>query len=130
VTVYLSVAQLLRIHARQTEAFGGPAGLRDRGGLEAAAVRPQMTFGGEDLYRDLADKASALMHSIVRNHPFADGNKRVGAMAAELFLGTNGCDLLATDDEVVETTLAVARGDLSAEALAIWIRQRSRQRQD
>ena len=129
-TLYLSVAQLLRIHQKQTQGFGGPAGVRDRGGLEAAAARPRMTFGGEDLYRDLADKAASLMHSIVANHPFVDGNKRVGAMAAELFLAANGSDLLATDEELVETTMAVARGDLSAEALAIWIRQRSRPREE
>jgi death-on-curing protein len=128
VTVYLSVAQLLRLHAGQVEAFGGAAGLRDRGALEAAAARPRMTFGGEDLYRDIADKASALMHSIVLNHPFVDGNKRVGAMAAELFLELNGLDLIAVDEELVEVTMAVARGEVSAEALAIWLRQRSQPR--
>jgi len=129
VTLYLSIAQLLRIHARLTEVFGGPPGLRDRGGLEAAAARPQMTFGGEDLYRDLADKASPLMHSIVLNHPFVDGNKRVGAMAAELFLGLNGFDLIAADEELVEITMAVFRGEVSAEILAIWLRQRARPRE-
>jgi death-on-curing protein len=107
-------------------AFGGAAGLRDRGGLEAAAARPQMTFGGDDLYADLAAKAAALMHSIVMNHPFVDGNKRVGAMAAELFLLVNGQRLDAPDDALVDLAFAVARGEVSAEALAIWIRQRSR----
>lgn len=127
-TVYLSVKQLLEIHQAQIRAFGGSTGLRDRGGLEEEAARPQMTFGGEELYPDLADKAAALMHSIVMNHPFVDGNKRVGAMAAELFLAADGVDLLASDDELVETTLAVARGEVSAEALAIWMRQRTRER--
>jgi len=126
VTVYLSVEQLLRLHQMQLRAFGGSAGLRDRAGLEAAAARPQMTFGGEDLYPDLAAKAAALMHSLVMNHAFLDGNKRVGAMAAELFLTVNGYDLGAADDDLVELTLAVARGEVSPEALAIWIRQRSR----
>lgn len=128
-TVYLSVQQLLGIHQEQIRAFGGSAGLRGRGGLESAAARPQMTFGGEDLYPDLASKAAALMHSIVMNHPFLDGNKRVGAMAAEFFLAVNGVDLLASDDELIEGTLAVARGEVSAEALAIWIRQRTRESQ-
>lgn len=67
------------------------------------------------------------MHSLVMNHPFVDGNKRVGAMAAELFLAANGCELEASDDALVVVTLAVARGEVSAEALAIWIRQRTRQ---
>jgi death-on-curing protein len=87
-----------------------------------------MTFGGEDLYPDLAAKAAALMHSLVMNHPFVDGNKRVGAMAAEILLTISEHDLSATDDEVVDVTLAVARGELSAEALAIWFRQRSQPR--
>ncbi len=125
-TLYLSVQQLLRLHEIQLRAFGGSAGLRDRGGLEAAAARPQMTFGGDDLYPDLAAKAAALMHSLVMNHPFVDGNKRVGAMAAELFLAANGHELEADDEALADLTLAIARGEVPAEALAVWIRQRSR----
>src|SRR6185295_8246012 len=125
VILYLSVRQLLRLHEIQLRAFGGSAGIRDRGGLEAAAAKPRMTFGGDDLYPDLAAKAAALMHSLVMNHPFVDGNKRVGAMAAELFLAVNGEDIDADDETLVDATLAVARGEVSAEALAIWIRQRS-----
>lgn len=124
-TVYLSVEQLLRLHERQLRAFGGAPGMRDRGGLEAAVARPQTTFGGEDLYPDVEAKAAALMHSVVMNHPFVDGNKRLGAMAAELFLAVNGYDLGASDEALVEVSLAVARGEVSAEALAIWLRQRS-----
>jgi death-on-curing protein len=85
-----------------------------------------MTFGGEDLYPSVTDKGAAVWHSLVMNHPFMDGNKRIGAMAAELFLVLNGVDLRATDEELIEVTLASARGEMSAEALAIWIRQRSR----
>ena len=125
-TLYLSVEQLLRLHQLQIKTFGGSAGLRDSGGLESAVARPQMTFGGEDLYPDLASKAAALMHSLVMNHPFIDGNKRVGSVAMELFLSANAHDLDASDDEVIDVTLAVARGEVSAEALAIWSRQRTR----
>ena len=125
-TLYLSVQQLLRLHEIQLRAFGGSAGLRDRGGLEAAAARPQMTFGGDDLYPDLAAKAAALMHSLVMNHPFVDGNKRVGAMAAELFLAANGHELEADDEALADLTLAIARGEVPAEALTVWIRQRTR----
>jgi death-on-curing protein len=126
VTLYLSVEQLLRLHRLQLRAFGGSAGLRDRGGLESAAARPQTTFGGEDLYTDLPAKAAALMHSLVANHPFVDGNKRVGAMAAELFLAVNGSILAATDEDFIEMTLSAARGEVGPEALAIWFRQRLR----
>jgi death-on-curing protein len=126
VTEYLSVRQVLRIHALQIEVFGGSAEVRDRGALEAAVARPQTTFDGEDLYRDLADKAAALLHSLVQNHPFIDGNQRVGAMAMELFVVANEHELRAGDDELEALVLAVARGELAAEALAIWIRQRLR----
>ena len=125
-TVYVSLEQVLELHRLQIRAFGGSAGLRDRGALEAALGRPQMTFGGEDLYADVEAKAAAVLHSLVMNHPFVDGNKRTGAAVAELFLNLNDVELAAGDDELVETTLAVARGELNAEALAIWLRQRSR----
>jgi death on curing protein len=121
--------QLLELHRMQLRTFGGSGGLRDRGALEAAAARPQMTFGGEDLYSDLVAKTAALMHSIVMNYGFVDGNKRVGAMAAELFLAANGYDLDASDDDLTELTLALASGEITLEALAIWIRQRSRPRE-
>ena len=122
--VYLSVGQLLRLHEKHLEKFGGLAGVRDRGGLESAVARPAMTFGGEDLYVDLAAKAAALMHSLVMNHPFVDGNKRVGAAAAELFVMLNDALLDAADAEMEETTLAVARGEMDVEPLTIWFRQR------
>ncbi len=128
-TTYLSLTQLLRLHERQIRAFGGSLGVRDKGAAEAALARPQMTFGGEDLCPDLESKAAALMHSIVLNHPFIDGNKRAGAMAAELFLGIGGVDLMAGDDDLAEMTLAVARGEVTAEALSIWLRQRTRRRE-
>ena len=124
-TLYLSVEQVLRIHQRQVEVFGGSEGLRDRAALAAAIGRPQATFGGEDLHPDPAAKAAALMHALIANHPFVNGNKRVGAMAAELFLLFNGFELAADDDEIEAVSMAVAAGELAAEELAIWIRQRS-----
>jgi len=124
VTFYLSVDQILEVHNAQIEEFGGSAGLRDRGALESAVARPAMTFGGEDLYPDVPSKTAALMHSLVMNHAFVDGNKRVGVAAAELFLRLNGYRLDASDSELEDLTLTVARGELDAEALAIWFRQR------
>jgi len=126
VTTYLSLSQIVALQQALLAAFGGLAGNRDRGALEAAAARPAMTFGGEDLYPDLAAKAAALLHSLVLNHPFLDGNKRIGAAAAELTLELNGISLVAGDHEIENVTMATARGELSAEALAIWFRQRSR----
>ncbi|PYQ65254.1 MAG: type II toxin-antitoxin system death-on-curing family toxin [Acidobacteria bacterium] len=123
-TFYLSIDQVEELHALQLRHYGGSGGLRDRGGLESALARPAMTFGGEDLYPDLASKAAALMHSLVMNHPYVDGNKRVGAHAAIVFLRMNGERLEMTSKELEELTLTVARGELDAEALAIWFRQR------
>jgi death-on-curing protein len=126
-TVYLGIEQILALHKFQIARYGGSAGCRDRGGVEAAVARPQMTFGGEDLYVDDAAKAAALMHSLVMNHPFVDGNKRVGAHAALLYLRANDFHLLFSPSELTELTLATARGEMNAEAIAIWFRQRTRQ---
>jgi death-on-curing protein len=126
VTLYLSLAQVVELQHDLLAAFGGLGGIRDRGSLEASIARPAMTFGGEDLYPDLAAKAAALLHSLVLNHPFVDGNKRVGAASAELMLELNGIALAASDHELENITLATARGEMSAEALAIWFRQRCR----
>ena len=123
---YLSVAQVLGLHEDLVGEFGGIIGVRDRGSLESAVARPAMTFGGDDLYPDVAAKAAALMHSLVLNHPFVDGNKRIGVASAEYFLERNGLRLIASDDELEELTLAVAEGKVEAEALAIWFRQRLR----
>ena len=123
---YLAISQALALHAEQLKRYGGATGLRDRGALEAALARPAATFGGEDLYPEIADKAAALMHSLALNHPFVDGNKRVAAFAAIVFVESNGFNFLATPDDLVETTLHVAEGKLTSEALAIWFRQRLR----
>ncbi len=123
---YLSVEQILALHRGQLEEFGGASGLRDRGALESAVARPAMTFGGEDLYAEVAAKAAALMHALVLSHPFVDGNKRVGAHASVAFAELNGYDYVGTTDELAEVTLAVAEGQVGAEALAIWFRQRLR----
>lgn len=124
--LYLSVAQVLALHDALVRRFGGVLALRDRGLLEAAVARPAMTFGGDDLYPDLAGKAAALMNSLVLNHPFVDGNKRVGAAAAEFFVECNGQAVHATDVEFEELSLAGATGAVGVEALAIWFRQRLR----
>lgn len=125
-TVYLSLIQILELQRELLAAFGGLAGVRDRAGLGAAVARPAMTFGGEDLYPDVPAKAGAMLHSLVLNHPFIEGNTRIGAAAAELMLDLNGLALVASDHELERVTLATARGEMSAEALAIWCRQRCR----
>ena len=122
--VYLSVEQLGALHTSQIRGYGGSPGLRDRGALESAAARPAMTFGGDDLYPDIPSKAAALMHSLVMNHPFVDGNKRSGAHAAVLFLLLNGYEISMTSKDLEEVTLVVAKGGMDVEPLTIWFRQR------
>lgn len=123
-TAFLSVEQVLALHEALVGLFGGVAAVRDRGGLESAVARPAMTFGGEDLYVDLAAKAAALMHSLVLNHPFVDGNKRIGVAAAEFFIERNDAVLDASDTDLEAMTLALAEGKVEVEALSIWFRQR------
>ncbi|MPZ17286.1 MAG: type II toxin-antitoxin system death-on-curing family toxin [Luteitalea sp.] len=125
-TVYLATAQVRALHEALVRQFGGSQGIRDAGALEAALARPAMTFGGEDLYPDVHTKAGALLHSLVLNHAFVDGNKRAGVAAAELFLQLNGWLLDATDEEFEVLTLDTAQGNIEPEALAIWFRQHSR----
>jgi len=125
VTVYLSVEQVLQLNSLLLR-FGGASGLRDRAGLEAAIARPATTFCGEDLYVDLAAKAAASMHALALNHPFPDGNKRIAAASAEFLVEQNGMQLLASDEQLVDISLAVAAGRVQIEALTIWFRQRLR----
>jgi death-on-curing protein len=123
-TLYLSIDQVEELHALQLRHYGGSPRLRDPGALESAVARPAMTFGGEDLYPDHASKATALMHSLVMSHSYVDGNKRVGAHTAILFLRMNGQRLEMTSTELEDLTVTVAKGELDAEALVIWFRQR------
>jgi death-on-curing protein len=124
VIYYVSTAQVTALHKALIERFGGLAGVRDKGALESAVARPVMTFGGEDLYPDIAAKAAALMHSLVLKHALIDGNKRVGVAAAELFVLVNGWELQADDTELEDLTLTIANGELEIEPLIIWFRQR------
>ena len=122
---YLSVAQVLFIHTRLIAETGGASCLRDIGLLSAAVARSQATFGGEDLYSDLFSKAAALMDSLVRNHPFIDGNKRVGITSAALFLRQNGYRLTVTNETLEEFTLQVAQSQLTFQQITQWFEKHS-----
>jgi death-on-curing protein len=127
--IYLTPAQALFIHARIIAETGGRTpsgrGIRDLGLLAAAVARPQATFEGRDLYPDLFSKAAALMDSIIRNHPFVDGNKRTGIAAAGMFLALNGRRLVAGNDEVERFALAVASSGIGLDDMAAWFEQHS-----
>ena len=122
---YLTVEQVLFLHARLVEETGGSHGIRDLGLLESAVARPQATFEGEDLYSDIFAKAAALMHSLVGNHPFVDGNKRTGLAAVVLLLRVNGWSIEVSNPELEGFTWQVARGKLDLIGAAAWLRERS-----
>jgi death-on-curing protein len=123
---YLSLGEVLELHRRLVGETGGSTVLRDLGALESAVAQPRMTFGGQDLYPELADKAAALGFSLIQNHPFVDGNKRVGHAALEAFLMLNGTELSATVDDAEQTILGVAAGEVKREAFVEWVRSHIR----
>src|SRR5436190_9954800 len=105
---YLTLEEVLDLHRLALEQSSGLGGVRDLGGLESALAQPQMTFGGQELYPSLAEKAAALGFSLVCNHPFVDGNKRVGHAAMETVLVLNGWELAAGVDEQEQVILRLA----------------------
>jgi death-on-curing protein len=125
---YLTVSEVLLLHARLIQLTGGSGGVRDLGLLESAVARPMASFDGGDLYQAPFAKAAALMESLVRNHPFVDGNKSTGLAAAALFLELNGHLLTGTNDEAVDLTQRVAQGVITVAEIAAWLRDHTGER--
>ena len=121
---YLGEQQILHLHRSLLAATGGADGLRDRGMLQSALARPAASFAGQDLYVSVAEKAAALMHSLVSNHAFVHANKRVAIAATELFLLANDRRLEAGTDTLEQLTLAAAASQIAREEIRIWIEQR------
>lgn len=119
---YLRIKEVFELHRRIIEQSGGSGGIRDLAMLESALAQPRMTFGGADLYPTIIEKAVALAFSLINNHPFVDGNKRVGHAAMEVFLVMNGHEIHAPVDEQERIVLAVASGASDREALTGWLR--------
>ena len=120
---WLSRLVIDAIHADQLRQHGGLAGVRDENALESALARPQQKWAYETDV-DLPVLAAAYAFGLVRNHPYRDGNKRIGFLALTTFLGINDHILDATDEDVVTTMLALADGSLAEARLATWIRDR------
>lgn len=118
---YLSLEEVFAVYDRIMRQSGGASGVRDQGSLESALAQPQMSFGGEDLYPTLVEKASALGFSLINNHPFVDGNKRVGQAAMEVFLILNGFEIAASVDGQEQVILQVASGELTREGFTEWL---------
>jgi death-on-curing protein len=120
---YLTVGAVLHLHEKLIAQSGGSAGLRDRGLLESAVAQPRMAFGGQPLYPTLIEKAAALGFSLIKNHPFVDGNKRIGHFAIVSFLRMNGHKVVADVDDQEKIILAVAAGEMDREPFTEWLRK-------
>ena len=120
---YLSISETLELHERLIASSGGATGIRDLSALESAVSQPHASFGGQDLYPDVAAKAAALCFSLVMNHPFIDGNKRVGHAAMETFLLLNGFEINAEVDEQEKIVLSLAAGQFDRNDFILWLRE-------
>ncbi|GJD19688.1 hypothetical protein RIVM261_046440 [Rivularia sp. IAM M-261] len=120
---YLSLLEVLSLHRQIINQSGGASGVRDLGALESAIAQPRMTFGGEDLYPTVVEKAAALGFSLVMNHPFVDGNKRIGHAAMETFLVLNGLEINASVDEQERVILQLASSEIEREVFVEWLKQ-------
>ncbi len=119
---FLNLEDVLSLHADQVALYGGDSGVRDPGLLESALAQPRATFGGEFLHKNFFEMAAAYLFHIVRNHPFLDGNKRTGAVAALVFLDLNGVEIDAPKGSVYEITLSVATGEACKAQVAEFFR--------
>jgi death on curing protein len=126
---YLSLKEVLELHRLLLEQAGGLAGVRDLGLLESAVAQPLMSFGEQELYPTIVEKAAALGFSLIKNHPFNDGNKRVGHAALETFLVLNGYEVDAPVDEQERVVMGVAAGEMGRDDFVDWLRTRVAGRQ-
>ena len=119
--IRLSKSQVLFIHDQLIAETGGSPGLRDEGLLDSALNAPFQTFSGKSVYPSLQQKAARLCFGLVKNHPFIDGNKRIGAHAMFVFLALNGVELQHSQEELSDIILMLAAGEIAAEELLRWI---------
>jgi death-on-curing protein len=120
---YLSVAEVFVVHRQIIDQSGGSPGIRDLGALHSAIAQPRQTFDGADLYPSLIDKAAVLGFTIIANHPFVDGNKRVGHAAMDIFLVLNGHEIRASVDDQEELILSIAKGKAGRKELGAWLQK-------
>lgn len=123
IPTFLTVGEVLLIHRDQIERYGGPAGLRDVAALRSALAVPRSGARGDYFHADLFEMAAAYLFHLVRNHPFIDGNKRVGAVSALVFLDLNGVSIRMDDESLVKMVMGVATGELAKAEVALRLRR-------
>jgi death-on-curing protein len=122
--VFLTLDDILESHQNQIDTYGGSHGIRDIGLLESAIAQPEASFGGQYLHADVFEMAAAYLYHLVMNHPFVDGNKRVGLEAALIFLEINDARFNANDDELVDLVLRTTSGQVGKREIAEFFRSR------
>jgi death-on-curing protein len=122
---FLELDDVIEIHAGQIANYGGSDGLRDLGLLESAIAQPEASFGVQYLHADIFEMAAAYLFHLAMNHPFLDGNKRVGLEAALVFLEINSVSLDASDDELIDLVLKTATGSLTKPEIAAFLKSHS-----
>ncbi len=119
--IILTVDEIISIHSLLCRKTGGSSGLRDRGLLESAVYSAEMTFGGAEIYQTLEEKCARLCYALTANHPFVDGNKRIGILTMLVCLRLNGAELKFTQEELIDLSLSAASGKLSYEDILDWV---------
>ena len=120
--LFLTLDDIIESHLNQIDTYGGSHGIRDIGLLESAIAQPEASFGGEYLHADIFEMAAAYLYHLVMNHPFVDGNKRVGLEAALIFLEINNENLKASDQELVDLVLKTTAGQVGKREIAEFFR--------
>lgn len=122
----ISEKEALETHAILIERFGGSVGVRDKELLESALNRPFQTFDEKELYPTPVDKAATILESIVKNHPFTDGNKRTGYVLARLLLMNHQLDIHAKQERKYQFVISISTGELSFDQIKEWLKKNSR----
>ena len=123
---YVTVEQAIFYQQKIIKETGGSLGLRDLGLLDSAISRPRASFSGKDLYPKVLDKAAALFHSMILNHPFLDGNKRTALAVLHEFLKQNGYKLAATQQELIELPLLIERKEMNLNQITKWLKEHTK----
>lgn len=118
---WISKKQVLLLHSELVADFGGADGIRDEAMLDSALKAPFQTFEGVDLYPGVIEKAARIGYGLVKNHPFVDGNKRIGTHIMLVFLSLNNILLEYEDDDLIDVILSIASGDIDDKKLREWI---------
>ncbi len=124
--LFLTLEEVLALHADQIARYGGTSGLRDPGLLSSALAMPQASFGGKFLHATLHEMAAAYLFHLTQNHPFLDGNKRIGLAAALAFLGLNDLEVEVDENALTELVMGVARSLRSKAEIAVFFQQHCR----